>query len=169
MSNAFWTTLTFVLALSISAGSPANADVYEGDYFAITYPESFTAIEINGDEASFFSPDDTVEFYVHAPQWSGQPETYLDVKGFEELVDEKSVKSNKEGVYLDHVQVKFATIRARDGAYWRSYMQRRQCHTNAFIDCVSYVFGIKYRDDQALSRHREAYKAYKASLEQFSD
>lgn len=171
MTNIFWTKLTLISALCFSMG--ANAEDYvgkhNGDYFSVTFPEDFTAIEINGDEVRIVSPDESVEFYVYSPLWDGQPATYLEIWETEELADESSTITIKEDVYRDNVQTRWVTAQARDGSYIRSYMYQRSCNTSELLDCVSYAFGIKYRDQQAYARYRDAYKAFKASLVQFSD
>lgn len=171
MTNIFRIKLTLTLALcfSISANAQDYLGIHSGNYFSVAFPGDFTAIEINGDEARFISPDEIVEFYVYSPLWDGEPETYLEVNETEELADESSSITAKEDVYRDNVQTRWVTIQARDGSYMRSYMHQRACHTTELLDCVSHVFGIKYRDADAYDQYRDAYKAFKASLTQSAD
>lgn len=143
---------------------------YTGAYFEISYPSHFiVGPAMSTNEAKFISPDQQVEFFVYSPLWSGKPENYLNVAQNEKLISENSQKTVKKSTYQDHIQIKWATISAKSGAYTRSYMHQRACHSAEFTDCLSLVFGIKYKNKQAYNLHRNDYIAFKKSLTQFSD
>lgn len=156
-----------------------ETSLYEGTWFDIEYPSEFTANpqpaedSLNNraqtEEATFTSPDGAVEFFVYSPLWSGEPESYLEVKPSEELVDEKEQVLTEEenpDQYGDRV-IRWVTIEAKDGSYTRSYVSRRaQVDTGSE---VHHVFGIKYENQAAYDKYKDAYEAFKDSLIQYAD
>lgn len=154
--------------------STKETSVYHGSWFSIKYPKNFVPSpltstdvqkdELPTDEVRFTSPDKSVEFFVYSPQWNGDPKEYLKVASNEELVSEKSENGGKD---LEKFITKWATIKAKDGSYTRSYVSmKNQVDTGSD---VHHVFGIKYKDAASYELHKDAYIAFKASLEQFAD
>jgi len=124
---------------------------------------------IRTDEAYFSSPDGLVEFFVYSPQWDGRPKNYLDVLKGEKLLSSEHQKDIKAGVHHDYIQTRWVTIQANNGSYTRSYVQQRACHGKYFNDCISHVFGIKYKDKKWYKNYRNFYIAFKESLVQSVD
>lgn len=159
-------------------------NLYRGYYFDIEYPEDFEVsptlptVDYNGetyvqtDEAYFTSPDGTVEFFVYSPLWSGEPENYLIVAPTEEMVSEKTEK----GSALPH-QLKdserilyWVTLKAKDDSYFRSYLSiKEQVTEDDSGSELHHVFGIKYQNDEAYQKYKDAYAAFKDSLRQYAD
>jgi hypothetical protein len=60
---------------------PPGVSAYTGAWFRIQYPSTFTVrpslhsetTDRGYDSAFFTAPDDSVEFYVFSPQWTGEP------------------------------------------------------------------------------------------------
>ena len=156
---------------------------YDGNFFSVLYPISFTAIpamnhEISGyfartDEATFKSPDGKVEFFVYSPLWSGRPKDYLKPAPNEVLASEDAKKGFKKNKYRNYTLTRWATFKAKDGAYLRSYVAQRACHddgeSSSFNDCVFKTFGFKYTDQKAYKQYKPAYLKFKKSLEQSAD
>lgn len=159
----------------------AGFAVYSGSWFDITYPSDFVirptapVFENNGvncvqtDEAFFTSPDGNVEFFVYSPQWSGDPENYLQVAAGEVKESDKS-ETKKEADHpgqLGDKTVRWVTVRAKDGSYRRSFISiRAQIGTGSD---VHHVFGIKYRDDASYQKYAAAFATFKQSLRQYAD
>ncbi len=152
---------------------------YRGFWFDIQYPETFTAspngptyesrggtTDVQTDAAQFESPDGLVAFYVYSPLWSGDPD-YLQVASNETLVDEKTTEVPEENPELGMVVTKWATIRANDGSYTRSYVSIRE-QVGSGSD-LHHVFGIKYANQAAYDQYRDEYLRFKNSLRQYSD
>ena len=143
--------------------APGQVTLYKGTWFDIKYPKEFTPSSI-ADEARFLSPDGTVEFFVFSPQWGGNPVDYLTTKASEELVSEKT---DTTGADLKKKIVRWVTVKAKDGSYYRSFVSiKAQVGTGSDLH---YVFGIKYENDAAYQQYRDAYIAFKASLSQYAD
>ncbi len=142
---------------------------HKGDYFEITYPNDFTVSTVDGayyanDEASFTSPDGLVEFFVYSPLWDGEPQDYLQVKSTEQMVDQKTEESGKD---MSKKVVKWVTVKAKDGSYYRSWVSTKdQVGTGSD---THHVIGIKYKDDKAYKQYQDAYTKFKSSLTQFAD
>lgn len=155
--------------------------LYKGSWFDIKYPENFTASPtastnvyngqkyVQTDEATFTSPDGTVEFFVYSPLWSGNPETYLTISEKEEVVSEKNEEvkeSERSGALGDRI-VRWVTVKAKDGSYYRSFVSiNEQVGTGSD---VHHVFGIKYKDNASYEKYRDSYVAFKESLQQYAD
>lgn len=160
--------------------------IYTGNFFSIKYPKHFTvktgvllsddnSNEQNYspiDEAYFTSPDKAVEFFVFSPSGVGKPYNYHKVLDEEMLVSEETKKDAKDDVYRNYVVTKWAAMAAKDGSYQRSYVWQRACHDNgvsSFEDCVSHVFGIKYKDKKTYQKYRDDYLVFKKSLDRFEN
>lgn len=169
--NFYKLVLIAFLSAAFTTNSHAENTLktYAGAYFEVSHPQDFVAVEINQNEAAFTSPDGMVEFFVYSPLWSGKPENYLEIYQDEELVNRTSKKTIKDNVYQDHIQIEWVTIKANDSSYTRSYMHRRSCHSDGFVDCLSLVFGIKYKDQKAYDQYRDTYIKFKNSLTQSAD
>ena len=154
----------------------SNLIRYQGTWFTIDYPNTFTAtptgptelyngIEmVKTDEARFLSKDGSVEFYVYSPLWGGKPD-YTFIKDSEELIDQKEVAT--PGAGFEKSLTEWVTVKAKDNSYYRSYV-----HTRKQIDTGSeytYTFGIKYSDRDSYNTYKDAYVAFKKSLVQYSD
>ncbi len=152
------------LVLLLMATSALGEQVFNGAWFKIMYPDGFVATgsqkskTSDGFDGVFVrNPENTVEFYVFAPQWSGDPAGLNALIVGEKLVSESSTKGGKRSIT------------------WRTYAASNQSHLRSIEDTVStdkqqrHVFAIRYRDDRELARYREAYQAFKASLEVYAD
>ena len=106
---------------------------------------------------------------MYSPLWSGKPETYLTIAPTEEVVSEKTEEvkeSERPGQFGDRI-VRWVTIKAKDGSYYRSFVSiKEQVGTGSDLH---YVFGIKYQDNASYEKYREAYVAFKESLQQYAD
>lgn len=168
---------------AIKKSEPAQADTayFRGRYFTVAYPENFEfwptapTTVFNGktfvqtDEAFFISPDETVDFFVYSPLWSGDPESYFEIALSEQLVSEKIEETKEEehpGQFGDKI-VRWVTIKAKDDSYYRSFVSiKSQVGTGSDLH---HVFGIKYQDNAAYEKYKAAYVAFKESLKQYSD
>jgi len=164
-----------------SEPTQVGTTLYRGTWFDIEYPQNFTArpttptnvynniSHVSTDEAYFNSPEGTVEFFVYSPLWSGKPETYLTIAPTEEVISEKTEEvkeSERPGQFGDRI-VRWVTIKAKDGSYYRSFVSiKEQVGTGSDLH---YVFGIKYQDNASYEKYREAYVAFKESLQQYAD
>ena len=172
---------------------------YNGNYFSVDYPADFLVSPsgpiksfrtdvhldefekkpnidpmesyyyIDTDEVYLSPPNDSVEFFVYSPQWSGLPLNYLQAQKNESIVSHENKKTTKSGVHYGFVQTRRMTFRAKDNSYKRSFVHQRACHSNKLENCISHVFGIKYKDRQAYGKYRDSYIAFKKSLKQFAD
>jgi hypothetical protein len=155
--------------------------LYRGSWFDIEYPQNFitrpttptnvynTITHVLTDEAYFTSPDGTIEFFVYSPLWSGNQETYLTIAPTEEVVSEKTeeVKESERSDQFGDRIVRWVTIKAKDGSYYRSFVSiKEQVGTGSDLH---HVFGIKYQDNASYEKYREAYVAFKESLQQYAD
>jgi hypothetical protein len=159
------------------SASATKMVLYHGSWFDIRYPEHFifsptipvhftngnTIIET--DEATFVSPDKTVEFFIFSPLWSGDPIDYLQIKNTEELVSEKiSTTTDPNG---DKKVTRWVTLKAKDSSYYRSFISIKNA-----VDSGSethHVFGVKYKNEAAYEKYKNDYLKFKESLRQYSD
>jgi len=160
-----------------SQASKTETKLYKATWFDIKYPSEFTPTPpepTNNDtqettEVYFTSPDQTVEFFVFSPLWSGNPEKYLEIAPNEELIDEKTEEikaENQPNQFGDKILYN-ATIKAKDGSYYRSLESiREQVNTGSDLHRV---FGIKYKDNKSYEQHKQAYISFKNSLQQYAD
>ena len=153
----------YAVCRKIVAPAPEQVALYKGTWFDIKYPKEFTPSS-TADEARFLSPDKTVEFFVFSPQWGGNPVDYLTTKTSEELVSEKTDESGAE---MKKEVVRWVTVKAKDGSYYRSFVSiKTQVGTGSDLH---HVFRIRYRDNAAYERYRDTYIAFKKSLNQYTD
>ncbi|MBI4835971.1 MAG: hypothetical protein HY817_01800 [Candidatus Abawacabacteria bacterium] len=159
----------------------AGVTLYRGSWFDIKYPSNFiprptsptnktnAITSVQTDEAYFTSPDSTVEFFVFSPLWGGNPENYLNISNTEEQVSEKT-ETRKENDYpgqFGDKTIRWLTIKAKDSSYYRSLISiKEQIGTGSDLH---HVFGIKYKNNDAYAKYRDAYAAFKNSVRQYSD
>jgi hypothetical protein len=153
-----------------------NTKLFQGSWFDVQYPKDFKAslsdmIEqtkndagyVQTDEVSFISPDQSVEFFVYSPMWSGDPLDYLNIKPNEEKIsekiDEKNIDKESKEIY------KYVTLKAVDNSYLRSYVSIKGTGTSE----THHVFGIKYKDQASYQKYRQDYIDFKNSLVQYLD
>lgn len=165
-------------AIPLPAG--ASTALYTGSWFDVKYPQTFSATPntptttyngqtfVQTDEATFTSPDGSIEFFVYSPQWSGTPKTYLTVLPTEELVDEQ-VQETPETNTAQSARTRWVTIKAKDGSYYRSFVSLQKRILTQDSAELHHVFGIKYRDAAAYETYKTAYSAFKQSLRQYAD
>lgn len=148
--------------------------LYRGSYFDIEYPEGFRAspdgpmdvpadgyARVRTDAAQFESPDGLVSFFVYSPLWAGEPD-YLRTASNETVVDERTTESDDGDTITT-----WATLKANDGSYARSYISiREQMLTGSELH---HVFGIKYADAASYDTYRDAFIRFKESLKQYAD
>ncbi|MFK7787681.1 MAG: hypothetical protein AB8B56_21345, partial [Crocinitomicaceae bacterium] len=111
--------------------APVQMAKYSATWFQIEYPNDFTPsptspTQVYGDdyhfveteEATFTSPDGTVEFFVFSPQWGGDPKDYLIEQPNEKTVSQSEDKSNDDSFPVSHHWV---TYEDKEGKYTRAY------------------------------------------------
>lgn len=148
-----------------------NEIKFMGNWFEIYYPKDFSANPteplqvwedisyVETDEAFFLSPDQSVEFFVYSPQWDGEPKDYLIAKENEEIFSEE--KTEEENI------VKTETIfKDKNDEYFRKAISKRETLGDTKLHSV---FGIKYVNEDALSKYEEDFNKFKESLVQFAD
>lgn len=155
-------TLAF-LVFAVAAQA-AGVTTYAGAWFEIDAPADFTvrpslpSDSAEGFDSAFFTaPDGAVEFYVHAPQWGGEPTDIAIDPATESLSDEKIVTDGP-------ITRRWFTIAANDGSYGRSYLT-----TTDSRGPTSYTIGIRHRSIEDLEAYNGAYTAFRDSLRQFAD
>lgn len=151
---------------------------YRGAWFTVSYPENFTVHERENastaspefekyDGVGFISPDQSVEFYVYSPLWSGTSD-WEAVQANEQISSEKV-----EGVDIEELSysgdpeakaVKWVTIGDKKGQYSRSYQK-----TYENDGTVQWLLGIKYKTWADYEKYKEQYLTFKNSLAQYSD
>lgn len=152
---------------------------YSGSWFDVSYPADFVPLQVGQDEATFTSPDNSVQFFVFSPQWSGNPESYLNVLPTETRESESSSASftdmtNQYGPLYYKKIITYVTLSANDGSYKRSYMSLAAGYvsekdSNDLSSATHMVFGIKYKDAAGYKAYLDRYLAFKKSLIQYAD
>lgn len=157
---------------AVGAAFTERMKTYNGQWFAIQYPEEFELKPrvdemdppATADEMYFASKDNKVEFFVFSPQWGGDPATYLEASTGETL---ETSKTETTGEGMDKKILTWGTFKAKNGSYLRSYLSiRAQVDTGSE---VHHVFGIRYADQKTYDAYKGAYEAFKASLVQYAD
>jgi hypothetical protein len=158
-----------------------SVSVYRGAWFDIEYPSDFSAAPneplikhddrsfVQTDEALFTSSDKTVQFFVYSPLWAGEPNDYLVIADSEEIVSEQTsrVEETERPGQVGGREVRWVTVKATDGSYYRSFMSvREQIGTGSDLH---HVFGIRYNDDAAYQTYKDAYIVFRESLRQYAD
>lgn len=166
-----------ITEIKIETVKPGIA-LYRGSWFDIEYPENFTASPltptntydevtlVQTNEARFTSPDGTVEFYIFSPLWGEDPDDYLEVGPAEEFVSEKDDESIPDTEFDKRI-VRWVTVKATDGSYFRSYVSIRDQFDTGFS--LHHVFGIKYKDNASYEKYKDSYVSFKNSLRQYAD
>ncbi len=143
----------------------ASNGIYRGAWFQVWSPPNFKAIPslksssaTDGYDSVFFrSPDGRVEFYVYAPQWSGEPiDIALDAARERQITSETKTSNARVVTWL--------TIQAVDGSYVRTYQD-----TRARDGSTRCVIGLKYSNQSAYDAYRADYVRFKESVSQFAD
>ncbi len=154
----------WVIPVVLLVASLAHAEdfkKYEGAWFDIKYPASFTvkpqqesASGPGVDAVSFLSPDGLVEFYVYSPQWSGEPRWIHRRPGEVQTSYSRETARSRTIIYV-----------TRQGPdYTRSYAD----YSDAMCG-TRWVFGYKYKNQAAYSKYRSRYLTFKQSLQQYAD
>ena len=131
-----------------------------GAFFSIKYPPGFSVRrsmdgrdpENAWESAYFTSPDKSVEFYVFAPRWDGDPKDIA-------LDPKREVKASQKTVRDKYGSTRWTTIRARDGSYTRSIVAKLNKHGGTWL-----AFQIRYRDARAYAKYEADYKRFKSSV-----
>ncbi|PHR28699.1 MAG: hypothetical protein COA38_11945 [Fluviicola sp.] len=151
---------------------PIQMASFNGSWFRVEYPQNFTASPItptqkygdyefvDTDEASFTSPDGTVEFFVYSPQWGGDPIDYLVEKSNEKTASSSEDNTNSDDPFS--VSHHWVTYEDKEGKYTRSYH-------SLMTESTHHVFGVRYTNRKMYERYKAAYLAFKKSLQQFAD
>ncbi len=154
--------LAFLVAATVAQAAPTAT--YSGAWFEIDAPADFTVRpsipsgSADGFDSAFFAaPDGSVEFYVHAPQWGGEPSDIAIDPATESLTDEKIVTDGP-------VTRRWFTISADDGSYSRSYLTIADARGP-----TTRTIGIRYDSLESLRANNSAYAAFRDSLRQFAD
>ncbi|MCX7998206.1 MAG: hypothetical protein N3A69_04540 [Leptospiraceae bacterium] len=158
----------FLISFSLGAKDKVKKGFlqYEGMFFTVEYPKTFTPIpdltkfpksELP-DNARFVSPDKKVEFYVHAPQWSAEDEySKLDEK-------KEKLQSSKEEKDKNGYVHKWYTYQAKNGSYSRAFHEVRHPDFNTLK-----IIGIKFSSQADYDKYKKDYLHFKSSLKQFAD
>lgn len=176
-----WILLTAVVATGCSGDAPPAGEagpapsldavppdppleLFEGAWFQVTHPADFTvrpSLESSSaegyDSAFFDSPDGEVTFYVHSPQWGGEPSDIAVDPETEVLQDSTSTTEGP-------VTTTRMTIRALDGSWERSYVTEADERGPS-----SWTIGWRYASEAARERYARAFEAFRESLIQFGD
>lgn len=160
---------------SLASGSDAGAGenptaessattVFEGAWFEVAYPADFTvrpsleSSSAEGYDSVFFdSPDGEVSFYVHSPQWGGEPGDIALDPATETVAD--STATTEGPVTTTRI-----TIRALDGSWERSYVTEADERGPS-----RWTIGWRYASEEARERYAPAFAAFRESLTQFGD
>jgi hypothetical protein len=136
---------------------------YQGAWFEVKYPASFsvkpgqksTTKQEGYDSVYFISPDNSVEFFVFSPQWTGQGEGIEINPNTEKLIEQNTEKHKSKNI-------RWFTVKAKDNSYLRSIRDDTADNTRL-------VFGIKYKNKAMYNKYYNDYIAFKQSLKQFAD
>ena len=146
------------------AAQAAGVTTFSGAWFEIDAPADFTvrpslpSDSAEGFDSAFFTaPDGAVQFYVHSPQWGGEPTDIAIDPATETLSDEKVVTDGP----ITH---RWFTIAAKDGSYSRSYRTVSDARGP-----TERTIGIRYRSIADLQAYNARYLAFRDSLRQFAD
>lgn len=152
--------------------APIPMATFSGNWFQVEYPKNFTPSPtsptnsfrdyefVETDEATFTSPDGTVEFFVFSPQWGGDPIDYIIEQPNEKTVDQSEDKANSDDPFA--ISHHWVTYEDKEGKYTRSYHSQ-------MTESTHQVFGVKYTNRKMYERYKAAYLAFKKSLQQFAD
>lgn len=161
-------TLFLVLNISIFAKDKSKKGfvLFEGSFFSVEYPKNFTPNPNPADRkqtdlldsATFLSPDKKVEFYVFAPQWSGEDE-YSKLNSKKEKLQSSKEEKDKGG-YIH----KWYTYQAKDNSYTKAFHEVYHPDLN-----TKRILGIKFQSQKDYDKYKKDYLYFKQSLKQFAD
>ena len=156
-----------------------GAKDYADSWFKISYPANFVAKAEGADEASFTSPDNSVQFYVYSPLWSGDPVSYLQALPTETIESDTRAPTvipvtNQYGTTYDKKVTRYVTFTAKDGSYKRSFVSITSGSVTSpdsedYTSKTHMVFGIKYRDQTTYDKYINDYHTFEKSLVQYTD
>ena len=175
LAALLWPCVSAPVASARPAAANSQTRLYHGAWFDVKYPAGFqvtpgpkSATSATGtDSASFMSPDGAAQFFVYSPQWSG-PCPYAQIDRARETpvsARQQVTPSKFKGVLpADALRITWTTVRSLSGGYLRSWEDYQDGATK-----TRHVFGIRYKNAQALARYKAQYAAFKKSLVQFAD
>src|SRR3989344_200202 len=177
--NRFLSSFKFRQSSASTIPTVIGTKDYKGAWFKITYPASFVSKAEGADEASFTSPDGSVQFYVYSPQWSGNPVSYLQALPTETVESDTSTpditsSTNSYGTTYNKKVIRYVTLAAKDGSYRRSFVSTTAGYvitpdSNDYSSKTHTVFGIKYQNQAVYDKYLNDYLAFKKSLVQYAD
>lgn len=137
---------------------------FKGAWFDVKYPANFRVHESmksitfseNCESAFFLSPDSLVEFYVFSPQWRGDASD-IKIKPSEILV-------NDQKRTLGNTIVREWKISSLDKSYVRQYTEKIDKLSNSNL-----IFGIKYKNEEALLKYKDHFSRFQNSINQYAD
>ncbi len=189
-SQEFVTTIKFIApstdesVSTVSQTSVSGTKDYADAWFRITYPANFVAKAEGTNEASFTSPDSSVQFYVYSDysREPGNPAAYLQILPTETVESDTSTLDiiSYSNPYNKKV-IRLATFVAKDGSYKRSFVAKYNLYSSTasttivgsatiqdsidyFSKPTRFVFGIKYKDQATYNKYLNDYLAFKKSL-----
>ncbi len=155
----------FIMLIFISGKAQGEQKwrTYKGAWFQIKYPSGFTVKpgqksttkQEGYDSVYFISPDNTVEFFVYSPQWTGEGEGIEINQNTEQLIEHNTDKGKSK-------TIRWFTVKAKDNSYLRSIRDDTSDNTRL-------VFGIKYKNKAMYDKYYNDYIFFKKSLEQSAD
>jgi hypothetical protein len=159
MRTIRWIILAVFLCAAVAGAE--SFKTYEGAWFDIRYPASFTvkpqqqcASGEGYDAVSFLSPDGLVEFYVYSPQWSGEPQWIHRRPGEQQASYSRQTVRSRTITYVTR----------KGPGYLRSYADTRDAMCN-----TRWVLGYQYQNQAAYNKYRPLYLKFKQSLRQYAD
>jgi len=157
----------FVAVFSVfllQASAAASAQVFEGAWFRISYPDGFVAsgslpsTTNDGFDSAFFrDPVGRIEFYVYSPQAGGTATDIAPDAARETLVATEGSRSADR-------TFRWTTYATNDGTHFRSIEEMR---TTDRLQVR--VFAIRYRSTDDLAAFRKDYMDFKQSFQAFAD
>ena len=170
-----------------STSTTEKTNNYVGAWFRISYPSDFVAQQVGThvtkdgktDEATFTSPDGSIQFYIYSPQWSGNPESYMRALPTETIESDTSTSTitsstNQNGTTYTKKVTRYVTFVATDGSYKRALVSVvagivTSPVSEEYASETHTVFGIKYTDQSTYAKYLDAYLAFKKTLVQYAD
>lgn len=143
---------------------------YQKDYFSLSYPPGFTAVEEAQDYGTFVSPDGEVTVSLYSPLWTGNPDKLLLQPG-ETISSTKEETTASSGNELGEGTTRAAqwmTMKADDDSYTRSIVDNRLIGPGNSSE-TRLTWSIQYQNQEAYNRYRDQYIKMKESLTQYAD
>jgi hypothetical protein len=139
-------------------------EAYQGKWFGLYFPRDWRVTPSQKDTSSgaddsvfFTAPDNTAEFYVYCPRYTGKPK---DVE-INRLVENQLGQTLEEA---EGVRIRTVRIQAKDSSYVRFIED-----TEAFIKSRRLVFGVKFVGQEAIKKYNPSYMHFKQSFRKFAD